>query len=241
VRLGAPCSGGGWIRTADLAQDPAEVDRLIAAEAARGPTEHGGPLRPDVAASFGLHRYAWRAGLLLTLPWFLERRVPRLPVEQVSLNSASGEFTAHPAVFACLPDDPAAELPGARVAPCRKALRAELRSAVAEHLRPVLAAFRPHLRRGPRTLWGMATDALVEGLWWVGTLLGEEDRAAADLAGLLPGGTGPFVGEAGFRLLARRPGQAPARTRTRVSCCLYYTVRPDDVCPTCPRNRTRKS
>ncbi|MGA5700418.1 (2Fe-2S)-binding protein [Peterkaempfera bronchialis] len=236
VELAAARSGNGWTRVADLVGDPAVLGELIAAEEARGLAEYGEPLRPDVAASFCLHRYAWPVCLLFSLPWFLERRVPRLPVAAVSVNRDAGRMTAAVESFACLPDDPAAGLPGARVVADEAALRAELLAAVAEHLEPVLTAFRPRLRRGPRTLWGMATDELVEGLWYLGSLLGEEERAAAELSALLPGSTPPFAGGADFRHLDQGPDRAPMRTRTRVSCCLYYTVRPAEVCFSCPRN-----
>jgi len=231
----APRSDSSWIRTADLVRDPAVQQELIAIEEERGLTTYGEQLRPDVAASFCLHRYAWPVCMLFSVPWFLERRVPRLPVASVSLSRTWGRLAADVESFACLPDDPAAELPDARVVADEAALRAELLAAVAEHLEPVLTAFRPKLRRGPRTLWGMATDELVDGLWYMAGLLGEEERATAELTELLPGSTPPFAGKAGFRRLDERPGGAATHTRTRVTCCLYYTVRPTEVCFTCPR------
>ena len=54
------------------------------------------------------------------------------------------------------------------------------------------------MRRGQRALWGMATDEIVEGLWYVGHLLGEEQRAMDELELLLPGSTAPYA--AGRRL-----------------------------------------
>lgn len=138
--------------------------------------------------------------------------------------------------FACLPDDPAAALPGAHVVPDEEALRAEVRAAVAGHLGPVLEGFRTRMRRGPRALWGMASDEIVEGLWYVAQLLGEEPRAIAALERLLPGATAPYAGSAGFRELTGPCGEALS-TRDRASCCMYYTLRPDDTCLTCPRTR----
>ncbi len=126
--------------------------------------------------------------------------------------------------------------------PDEAALRAELRSALTEHLTPVLAAFRPEVRRGPHTLRNMATDDVIEGLWYIGSLLGEEERATVDLAELLPGpaGGGFLTGGPGFRLL-EQPGSRPMRTRTRLSCCLLYTVRPAESCFSCPRACTEKN
>ena len=51
---------------------------------------------------------------------------------------------------------------------------------------------------------------------------------------LLPGSTRPYVGTAAFRELTGPNGEALA-TRDRASCCMFYTVRPEEACETCPR------
>ncbi|MFJ5231827.1 iron-sulfur protein [Kitasatospora sp. NPDC088391] len=231
IHSGNPRTGPGWTTAAALATDPAALDDMIAFDERLGLDLYGAPTRPDVTAGFSLHRYAWPAALAFTLPWFLEHRVPVLPTERVSINRATGELTARPTAFHCLPDDPAADRPDALVVPDLPALDAALRTALAEHLAPVLAAFRPRVRRGPRTLWALATDDVVDGLWYLATLLADEPRAVERLAALLPGdaGAAPFVGTPGFR------EEDGARTRTRVSCCLFYTVRPAEPCFSCPR------
>jgi hypothetical protein len=229
-----PPSGAGWVGAAELAGGGPALDAFLAWDNAQVLREHGQQARPDVIASFGLHRYAWPACLLITVPWFLHRRVVRAPVGDVAFHRARGRMAVRVTEFACLPDDPAAQLPGARVVPDEEALRAEVRAAVAEHIGPVLDGFGPRMRRGKRALWGMATDEIVEGLWYVAHLLGEEQRAVVELEQLLPGTTKPYVGTAGFRELAG-PGGEPLPTRDRASCCLFYTLRPDDTCVTCPR------
>ncbi|MDQ0845965.1 (2Fe-2S)-binding protein [Streptomyces sp. V1I6] len=226
--------GAGWVRAADLAAGGAPLDAFLAWDNAQVLRDYGQQARPDVVASFGLHRYAWPACLLVTVPWFLVRRVPRVPVEDVAFQRALGHMTVRIREFACLPDDPAAQLPGARVVPDEEALRDEVRAAVAEHIGPVLDGFGARMRRGKRALWGMATDEIVEGLWYVAHLLGEEQRAVAELEQLLPGTTKPYVGTAGFRELTGPNGEA-LPTRDRASCCLFYTLRPEDTCVTCPR------
>ncbi|MFJ3103697.1 (2Fe-2S)-binding protein [Streptomyces sp. NPDC086835] len=226
--------GAGWVRAADLAAGGAPLDAFLAWDNAQVLRDYGQQARPDVVASFGLHRYAWPACLLVTVPWFLVRRVPRVPVEDVAFQRALGHMTVRIREFACLPDDPAAQLPGARVVPDEEALREEVRAAVAEHIGPVLDGFGARMRRGKRALWGMATDEIVEGLWYVAHLLGEEQRAVAELEQLLPGTTKPYVGTAGFRELTGPNGEA-LPTRDRASCCLFYTLRPEDTCVTCPR------
>jgi len=230
--------GGGWVGAAGLAEGGDRLDAFLARDEAQVLRDYGRRARPDVVASFGLHRYAWPACLLITVPWFLHRRVPRLPVTAVSCDRAAGRMAVRPASFSCLPGDPAAALPGAVVVPDEEALRAEVRAAVAEHLEPVLAAFGPRMRRRGRALWGMATDEVVEGLWYVARRFGadEERRAVRELELLLPGATRPYAGSAGFRVLTG-PGGEPLATRDRASCCMFYTVRPEDTCATCPRAR----
>ncbi|MEE1756601.1 (2Fe-2S)-binding protein [Streptomyces sp. SP18CS02] len=235
--------GDGWVGADELAAGGPSLDAFLAWDDAQVLRDYGQRARPDVVASFGLHRYAWPACLLITVPWFVDRRVPRLAVEDVAFHRELGRMDVRVREFSCLPDDPAASLPGARVVPDEEALRGEARAAVAEHLGPVLDGFGPRMRRGKRALWGMATDEIVESLWYIGHLLGEEGRAMAELGLLLPGTAKPYVGTPGFRELAGPDGEV-LPTRDRASCCLFYTLRPEDTCVTCPRtcdaDRVRK-
>ncbi|MFC9324414.1 (2Fe-2S)-binding protein [Kitasatospora sp. NPDC057015] len=227
----APAAGRDWVGAAAFGE---HRDRLIAGESARILAAHDCAPREHVAASRLLHHYLWSLCLLVSGPWYLDRRVPGIRPEDVWIDSATGDLALRPGDFACLPDDPAAGRPGARVIAGEDELRAELRAVVAEHVAPVLAAFQGPLKRGPRALWGMVTDDLVSGIWYLGRMLGEE-QAAVDAAGaVLPGDTAPFPGAAGFRTL---PGSAGREhlTRTRLGCCLYYAVRPAEACLTCPR------
>ncbi|MET7358166.1 (2Fe-2S)-binding protein [Streptomyces sp. NPDC005562] len=226
--------GGGWVSAARLAEGGADLDAFLAWDNAQVLKDYGTQARPDVVASFGLHRYAWPATLLITVPWFLHRRVPRFPVADVSFQRTLGRMAVRTDSFACLPGDPAAALPGARVVPDEEALRAAVRASVAEHLGPLLDAFGPRMRRRSRALWSLATDEIVEGLWYVAHLFGEEERAVTELERLLPGATKPYVGTAGFRELTGPDGES-LPTRDRASCCMFYTLRPDDTCVTCPR------
>ncbi|MFF0063170.1 (2Fe-2S)-binding protein [Streptomyces sp. NPDC005279] len=227
-------AGAGWVGAGELAAGGPALDGFLAWDDAQVLRDYGQQARPDVIAGFGLHRYAWPACLLITVPWFLHRRVPRVPVEDVAFQRVPGRMTVRVREFACLADDPAARLPGARVVPDEEALRAEVRSAVAEHIGAVLDGFGPRMRRGRRALWGMATDEIVEGLWYIAHLLGEERRAVPELERLLPGATEPYVGTAGFRELTGPNGEQLS-TRDRAGCCLFYTLRPEDTCVTCPR------
>ncbi|MEU4280546.1 (2Fe-2S)-binding protein [Streptomyces tanashiensis] len=232
--------GAGWVGADELAADGPHLDAFLAWDNAQVLRDYGTQARTDVVASFGLHRYAWPACLLVTVPWFLDRRVPRLPARNVAFQRALGSMAVRVEEFACLPGDPAADLPGARVVADEEALRAEVRASLAEHFEAVLDGFGPRMRRGRRALWGMATDEIVEGLWYVGALLGEEPRAMAELELLLPGTPKPYkpyAGGAGFRELdgTEGPDGAPRTTRDRATCCFFYTLRPEDTCLTCPR------
>ncbi|MFF8955530.1 (2Fe-2S)-binding protein [Streptomyces sp. NPDC014894] len=227
-------AGQGWIDGAELATSPELLNAFLDTEAHRIQDRYAHTARPDVVASRALHGFLWSAVLLISGPWYLERRVPRLRPDQVRVSRTRSAYAVVPGAFSCLPDDPAAGLPGAVVVSGEESLRDELRTAVADHVRPVLAAIGPRLRRGPRALWGMVTDDLVSGIWYAGRMLGDEERAVRETGELLPGAVGPYPGGAAFRRLTGRDGQTYP-TRDRMGCCLYYTIRPAEACATCPR------
>ena len=211
------------------------VNVFVEAEAARIQERYGHTARPHVAASRALHDYAWSVGLLMSGVWYLERRVPRIRPEDVSLDLITGVYKITPGTrLSCLPGDPAVGLPGVTVVPNEEALRAELRSAVADHMSPLLTALGPIARRGSRALWGMVSDDLVSGIWYLGRVLGREDDAVRAATELLPSAVSPYPRGAEFRHLTDTSGRSHP-TRTRAGCCLYYTIRPDEACFTCPR------
>lgn len=210
------------------------LDAFVEAEAVRIRESYGQTARPHVAASRALHGYAWSVGLLMGGVWYLEGRVPRIRPEDVRLDLATGVYKITPgSSLSCLPGDPVATLPGVTVL-YEEALRTELRSAVADHMAPLLTALGPIARRGSRALWGMVSDDLVSGIWYLGRVLGREDDAVRAATELLPSAVSPYPGGADFRHLTDTSGRRHP-TRTRTGCCLYYTIRPDDTCSTCPR------
>jgi hypothetical protein len=220
---------------AELTKDQQAMEAFLLAEDSRVRARYDHTPRRDVAASRALHDYAWSVGLLMSGVWYLTGRVPRIRPEDVRLDLASGEFGIRPGSdLACLPGDPAAGLPGVLTVPHEEALRAELRVAVADHMEPLLTAIGPYVRRGPRALWGLVTDDLVSGIWYLGRMLDREDDAVRAASALLPSAVAPFPGGADFRHLTGADGRRHP-TRTRMGCCLYYTIRPAEACATCPR------
>lgn len=236
VTVGQPGSavGQGWLTGAELTTRQEALRAFVDAEAARIRSGYDHTPRPDVAASRALHGYLWSVSLLMSGAWYLERRVPRIRPEDVRVHLETGAFEVVPGSFTCLPDDPAAGLPGTRVVAGEALLRTELRAAVVAHMRPLLTAMGPQLRRGQRALWGMAGDDLVSGVWYLGRMLGQEDEALRAVDALLPGPVAPFPGGAAFRHLTTHDGERHP-TRTRLGCCLYYTIRAAEACGTCPR------
>ncbi|MDO0909542.1 (2Fe-2S)-binding protein [Streptomyces sp. DT2A-34] len=237
VRVAEPGTAGarGGVSAAELVKDEAVLDAFVAAETARIHDRYGSVPRRHVAASRALHDYAWSVSLLMSGAWYLERRVPRIRPEDLRLDLDSAEFTLTPGSdLACLADDQAATLPGVLTAPHEEALRVELRAAVADHMGPLLDAIGPVARRGSRALWGMVADDLVSGIWYLGRTLGREDEAVAAATRLLPTAVTPYPGGADFRHLTTDDGRRHP-TRTRTGCCMYYTIRPDEACATCPR------
>ncbi|MGX2998782.1 (2Fe-2S)-binding protein [Streptomyces sp. JNUCC 64] len=232
--VGPSAAGQGWYDGAELACREDFLNAWLTGHADRIRARYDHEPRPDVVASRALHDYLWTAAVLIAGPWYLERRVPRVRPRDLRISRTSDTYEIVPAAFSCLPDDPAAALPGARVLPHGDALRAEVRAALADHVRPLLAAIGPRLRRGPRALWGMVSDDLVSAVWYVGRTHGDEARGVREAERLLPGSLPPYPGGAAFRTLTTRDGREHT-TRTRVGCCLYYTIRPAEACSTCPR------
>lgn len=224
-----PAPRQGWYSGAELAHSRDALDAALAGEAARIAADHGREARPHVVASRLLHHYLWSACLLIGGPWYLDRRVPEIAPESLWLHAPSGNLALRPGTCTTLPGDPA----GPSVAG-EDELRAELRTSVVGHAEPLLEAFTGATRRGTRALWGMVADDLASAIWYLGRMLGEEGASVAAATAVLPGGTLPLPGAAGFRVLAGPTGLTH-HTRTRLGCCMYYSIRPDAACLTCPR------
>ncbi|GAA3833686.1 (2Fe-2S)-binding protein [Streptomyces coacervatus] len=223
------------VTAAELVSDRGVLDAFVDAEATRIQARYAVAARRDVAASRALHDYAWTLGVLMGGTWYLERRVPRIRPEDLRLHLATGAYEITPGTeLACLPGDPLTPLTGALTVPQEEPLRAALRMAVADHMRPLLAAIGPVARRGARSLWGLVADDLVSGIWYLGRILGQEDDAVRAATEVLPIGVPPYPAGADFRYLTGDDGRRHT-TRTRTGCCMFYAIRPAETCVTCPR------
>ena len=201
-----------WVRTDGTAS---AVEGLIAFESTRIAMEHGTAPPAHVAASRLLHDYLWSVSLLISGHWYLTQQVPELLASDLWIDPPTADLALRPG--RCAPGGPDA-----------------LRDAVVAHLEPVIAAFQPFTKRGPRALWGMVADDLVSGIWYLARMLGEEARGIELASAVLAGDQPRLPGSANFRLLS--DGEARARwTRTRLGCCLYYAIGPTESCLTCPR------
>ncbi|MCX4878405.1 (2Fe-2S)-binding protein [Streptomyces sp. NBC_00847] len=223
------------VTAAELASDRAALAAFVDAEAARIHDRHQVAARRDVAASRALHAYAWNLGVLMGGAWYLQRRVPRIRLDDVRLDLATGRYEITPGTeLACLAGDLVASQPGVLTLRHEDQLRAALRKAMADHMRPLLAAIGPTARRGARSLWGMVADDLVSGIWYLGRMLDQEGDAVRAATEVLPIGMAPYPAGAGFRDLAGVDGRRHI-TRTRTGCCMFYAIRPAESCVTCPR------
>jgi hypothetical protein len=174
-----------------------------------------------------------RAGALL---FRTARRVPRIGPAALAVRF-DGARPAGIAVlddrFACLADDPAAQLPEATPVPDETVLAAVLRGWYAAHAARFLAVVPRALnvRLGRRTLWAMATDTLDGACWRIGQALGQEDAGVADARLVLPVARHPFTAAS-----TMRPDSAGEWTRSRGSCCFHYVLTTGmGPCATCPR------
>lgn len=264
LRLGppgpAPDTEHGWRHCADLV-DPET-----------GPDELGDwalALRYWLRASYGeapdrtvaAYLLGWYLGVpagFAAVLFHTQRRVPSLRPQDVAFKLAADRPCPDSVAlltpeFACLPDDPAAGLPGVTVVADDAALAALLRARYVAHAATFVPTFSAALdgstrgfagkvRLGPRTLWAAATDALDQALWVAGRDCDNEPAGVADAALVLPAAFPPLTSASTLR-----PGRCPEEltdttrfTRRRETCCFHYVLAAGDgECRTCPRVRSR--
>jgi hypothetical protein len=228
---------GSWLRCSEV--DATAVAQWEAAMTARHEAYYG-RAHAAASASFVLGWYADVAGHVGALFFLLDRRVPRLDREALAFH-LHPEFHYPDAIatlgetFWCLPSDPAADHPDARVLAGEQALAAQLRAEVRGHADDFLAAYLPGVRLPRRSLLGAFFDGLDSGFWLDDEALvpRREIVAAASLA--LPGSTGEFQQPTTYHSVVDGDGREQL-TRRRMSCCYYFKLNDDgETCLTCPR------
>ncbi len=236
---------GGWLRCADLLEEPglfAEWRELLT-EWLRD--EHGEAPEQTAASyvmTWYLHVPAYVGALLL----HHERRVPSLKPEELAFGL--GLDRPHPVGMAvlgddfyCLPTDPGSARPEATVVRDERTLAAVLRAHYLSHAARFVRAYAPGSRLGRRMLWAAATDALDNSLWWAGRQGGtaeSEGAGVADAALVLDTRYPPLTSASTLRMETGESGHREW-TRRRESCCFSYLLTTASECAGCPRTCSR--
>lgn len=240
VPVTAALDQAGWLPCAHvLAGDM--LDRwqaLIATELARRHDVAPSQIPAIVPAAYQLGWYADVTGWTAAALFHRERRVPSCTPEHLAFRLDPDAYPAHVAVlspsFACLPDDPDAAHPHARVLADEHALAAHLRNQVVGHAHRFFAAWQPGVRLGPRTRWGAISDILDSGPWAAAMEAGDESAGVASAAVLMADAEPPLLPGTrvyqGTDLLGR-----PFWSRHRHTCCFAYRLPGAQPCFSCPR------
>ncbi len=231
ARIGQP-EGAGWVLTSDLVKDSELLEALLGRiQSSRGIENRA------YAGTNWVRSYLWTILTTAVAAFLLERRIPDLRAENVSLHFGDGGFAEALALssprFFSLPDDPEAGHPDAVVLPSEEALLAWMREPIAEtHLQELIPTLRSlRIKRGTRVLRRLGTDAFAEAFMSVGQAA-DREAEALDAAEKLLAGPSPLSGPANYFVLEYEGGSA--QTRVRNTCCLHYKVA-GSTCLTCPR------
>jgi hypothetical protein len=257
ARPGDVDGGPAWLRCADLIDRPAGLADWAARTRQWLRADYGEA--PDrTVAGYLLGWYLGVPAATGAILFHTVRRVPELRPADLAFaldtpRPQPTEVALLAPTFGCLPDDPAAELPGATVVADEAALAELLRARFVAHAArfvPAFAAainipdgiFAGRLRLGRRTLWAAATDALDVALWVAGRDCADEAAGVADAALVLPAAHPPLTSASTLRPAVSAAERTPDTRwiRRRESCCFHYVLRDGaGECRTCPRVHPR--
>lgn len=240
VVAGLPADDTGWLPATDLHGTP-RLDGLLGRVHEHVVALVPAGRRPDVPATVApaylLEWYLWAVCSAAALPFVHARRVPSLAPDAVALQLADEGWPDAVALlsptFACLPGDPDADHPDARVVAGVAALRAALRGEVTTHADAFLRGWGRRGRRGRHALRAAVTDALVDAVQCAAPGGPGAREAQALLAGPARPDE-PFLGPVRYTGVGR-PGQPAEPFRQRASCCFAYAVPGGEACFSCPR------
>jgi hypothetical protein len=230
MRLGHPTTPE-WVPATAIAE---QLDDLLVRVG-----KHYGTADPAVTGTFFLKGYARGAAAAALICLATERRVPDVTPDNVAFRFGPDgivqEATLAEPAFAALPDDPDAEHPTAIVVPDVIALRRWLRDRfVCGHLAGIVPLLHQRTRRGPRALWGTASDTCSGAL----ALLAEIE-GTLEAAGKLDRESHAFL-SSGPPLIDSSPLRPIIQSDRlvagwkRVTCCLAYRLPNHGLCTSCP-------
>ena len=194
---------------------------------------------PVTPATYVMQWYLSVPAYVGGLAYSLARRVPDLSPGALAFHRVDG-FRHSDAVallgdrFTCLPGDPDASSPRARVVPDETALAAVLRSELVAHAEAFFAAYRPGVRTSSRQRWGMVTDLLDGALWVGGESRAQRQAGLDDAEAVLGVPHAPLIGPTGHYRLTDALGREHLLLDRR-SCCFFYKVADGPGCLACPR------
>ncbi|MGH8903971.1 MAG: IucA/IucC family C-terminal-domain containing protein [Egibacteraceae bacterium] len=230
VRLGYPPSPE-WIPATATAGHLDELLKRIG--------EAYGTADPAVRGTLFLKGYARGVAAAALVSLATERRVPDVAPGNVAFRFGPDGMVQEIALavpaLAALPDDPDAEHPHTVVLPDVDALRRWLRYRfVNGHLAGIVPLLLQRTRRGPRALWGTASDvcsgALARLAEFEGTLgaAGELDRESRAFLATGP----PLIVAPPLCPIVHHGGLSSGWRR--VTCCLAYRLADHGLCTSCP-------
>lgn len=209
---------------AAVVNDPQAVEAML--EQVRGLYRMGDR---QIAASFLVLSYFWNLAVGSCACFLLDRRVPDLSSDVVSVDLQQG-VVFHSGRFWVLPDDPAADHPDADVVDDLDSLRAFLiRPMVTQHAEPLFATLRSVAPYGIPAMRANFTDRLASVILWLAEELGTPDVARQEVPAVVelanPKSRSGYVAiehEGRCKLFLHRGG-----------CCLNYRLPGAEKCDTC--------
>lgn len=235
VQLGTS-TGAGWISVEALfAPESSLLVGMIASHQNRYCTT-----APNIIGSTLLQNYQWSLISSVLATYFVDRRVPNLAVNNVQMfftESGDGDGIAFAdGAFTALPDDPAAEHPGATIVPTLDALRDRLRVEFEAHIEWVIDRIveRTGCRRAG--LWLAVSDRCMSTVSWIMQMIERDISLAqiqAETESLLRVKGSPLYNKKVDLVEITHLDQSQIFLQ-RASCCYWYKTEGGNYCSTCP-------
>jgi hypothetical protein len=198
--------------------------------------------------SYWIGEYSWYVPLAAVTAYLAAKRVPDMAADNLALRfrtftwyegAESGEAQRLDVRFlsgrfACLPDDPAASHPDARVLPNADALRAHLRTTLEAHLTPLIEEVHARTKLSRHAGWLLVADSCAALFLHSGQALGAEAYARAEGMAFVQAPGSPMNNDKTAYISLQYLDHCDT-FRARGGCCRYYTVSEtgQDYCTTC--------